>query len=79
MLDKQEDIRAIVYTVTELLKADRLDELTGLLSNSQVTVEQTGYDNWNGGTYFYTLYLTVDIGTFVKIRDKIQSIESELL
>ena len=79
MLDKQEEIRSIVYTVTEILKADRLDELTELLTNSQVTVEQTGYDNWNGGTYFYTLYLTIDIGTFVKIRDNIQSIESELL
>jgi hypothetical protein len=79
MLDKQEDIRAIVYTVTELLKADRLDELNDLLSNSNVTVEQTGYENWNGGTYFYTLHLTINIGIFVKIRDKIQSLESVLL
>ena len=55
MLDRQEDIRPIVYTVTEILKADKLDELMELLSNGQITIEQTGYDNWNGGIYFYTL------------------------
>jgi len=79
MLDNQDTIRNIVYTVTEILKVDKLDELTELLNNSQVSIEQTGYDNWNGGTYFYTLFLVVDIGTFVNIRDRIQSIESALL
>jgi hypothetical protein len=78
-LDNPEEIRSIVYTVTEILKADKFDELTDLLNNSQITVEQTGYDNWDGGTYFYTIYVTVNVESFVKIRDKIQSIESELL
>ncbi len=79
MLDKQDDIRSIVYTVTEILKADKLDELTELLSNAQITIEQTGYDNWNGGIYFYTIYLTIDIETFVRIRDRVQNIETSLL
>ncbi len=79
MLENQDEIRTIVYTVTEILKADKLDELTDILNSAQITLEQTGYDNWNGGTYFYTLHLLVDIGTFVKIRDRIQSIESDLL
>jgi hypothetical protein len=26
-----------------------------VLANSTASLEQTGYDNWNGGTYFYTL------------------------
>lgn len=79
MLDKQDDIRPIIYTVTEILKADKLDELSELLSNAAITIEQTGYDNWNGGIYFYTIYLTIDIETFVKIRDRVQSIETSLL
>jgi hypothetical protein len=53
--------------------------LNDIIDNSQITIEQTGYDNWNGGTNLYTLYLTVDIGTFVKIRDSIQTKEAELL
>ena len=79
MLDNQEEFRAIVYTVTEILKADKLDELTDLFSNAQITIEQSSYDNWNGGTYYYSVYLTIDIGVFVKIRDRIQSIESLIL
>jgi hypothetical protein len=79
MLNDQDELQIIVYTVTEILKADRQDELTELLNNSAVTIEQTGYDGWDGGTYFYTIYLTVDIATFIKIRDKVQTIESTLL
>jgi hypothetical protein len=79
MLENQDEIRGVVYTVTEILKADKLDELTDLLNNAQFRSEQTDYDGWNGGTYGYTLYLTIDIGTFVKIRDRIQTIESALL
>lgn len=79
MLEKQDEIKTIVYTVTEILKVDKLEELIDILNNAQITIEQTGFDNWNGGTYFYTLHLLVDIGTFVKIRDRIQSLESDLL
>jgi len=79
MLENQDEIRAVVFTVTEILKADKLDELTDILNNAQFRSEQTDYDGWNGGTYAYTLYLMIDIGTFVKIRDRIQTIESALL
>jgi hypothetical protein len=79
MLDQQEEIRSIVYTVTEILKAEKLDDLSELISNSQITFEQSGYDNWNGGSYYYSVHIMIDIGTFVKIRDRIQSIESVLL
>lgn len=79
MFSNKDDLNTIIYTVTEILKADKLDELTDLISNSQISIEQTGYDNWNGGIYFYTLYLTVDIETFVKIRDRVQNIETTIL
>ncbi len=79
MLDIPENLSAIVYTVTEILKADRLDELTDILNNSQVTIEETGYDNWKGETCLYALYLTVDVETFVKIRDTVQGVELKLL
>lgn len=79
MIGNPEELRTTIYTVSEILKADKLDELSEILANSNISIEQTGYDNWNGGTYFYTLYLTIDIVTFIKYRDRIQSIESELL
>lgn len=79
MLENQDEIRTIVYTVTEILKADELDELIDILNTAEITLEEAGYDNWDGGTYYYTLHLLVGIGTFVKIHDRIQSVESDLL
>jgi len=79
MLEKPEEIRKVVYTTCEILKADGKNELLELLNNSELNVEETGYDNWNGGIYFFTVYLNVDVETFVKVRDRIEKIEAELL
>lgn len=79
MIEKPEELTKIVYTVSELLKADKENELYEILSKSEVNVEETGYDNWNGGTYFFTIYLNADVESFVKIRDRIEKIEADLL
>jgi len=79
MLEKPEEIRKVIYTTSELLKADGKTELYQLLNDSEINLEETGYDNWNGGIYFFTVYLNVDVETFVKIRDRIEQIEAELL
>ena len=79
MLEKQEEFRKVVYTVSELLKADGETELSDILNTSELNIEETGYDNWNGRIYFLTVYLNVDIETFVKVRDRIEKIEAELL
>ncbi len=75
----QDDLRAIIYTVGEILKADQQDEIYQLVYNSDIAIDQTGYDNWNGGTYLFTIYLTVDVQSFVKHRDSIQAIEILIL
>ncbi len=74
-----EEIEGLVLTVTEILKVEKFDNLTELVANSSFAIEETGYDNWNGGIYFYTVYLTVSTETFVKIRDEVQHIEAILL
>lgn len=79
MLSKPDDFNKIIYTVTEILKADKLEEIIDVFSRSKISIEQTGYDNWNGGIYFYTIYFATDVETFVKIRDKVQIIEITLL
>jgi len=78
-LANPDDLRSITYTVGEILKADKLEEISDILNKAQVSIEQTGYDNWNGGMYLYTVYINIDIQSFVSIRDKIQTIEATLL
>ncbi|MCK5138076.1 MAG: hypothetical protein KAR19_19990 [Bacteroidales bacterium] len=79
MIDNPDELRKITYTVSELLKADKQDELYEILNSSEINIEETGYDNWDGGTYFYTIFLNVNVETFVRIRDRIEKIETELL
>jgi len=78
MIDDKEEFDLLVYTVTEITKADQLGDLAELLTNSQITINQTEYDNWNGGTYGYTIYVTVDVKTFIIIKDKIDAIETSI-
>ena len=68
-LNNPQDLKSIVYTVTELLKAERLEVLFQLVNDASITIEQTGYDNWNGGMYLYTVFLSIDIKEFVNLRD----------
>jgi hypothetical protein len=75
MIDDSREFQSLLYTVTEIAKADGADDIVGLLTNSQVTIQQTDYDNWNGGTYGYTIYICVDVKTFINYRDKIEDIE----
>jgi len=79
MIHDPNEIRKIIYTVCELLKADQEDELFQILNSAETNIEETGYDNWNGGTNLYTIYLNIDVDTFVKIRDRIEKVETDLL
>lgn len=79
MIDNPEQFRAIVYTATEILKAESQTELVDLLAKGSVNIENTDNDNWNGGTALYTVHLVIDVETFVAIRDRIENIETVLL
>ncbi|HTI60388.1 hypothetical protein [Mucilaginibacter sp.] len=79
MFDNQDNFRPILYTVSEILKADNLAELNNLLSSANLTVEQTGHDNWNGGIDYFTLFVSLEVKVFVKVRDRIQQLETTLL
>ncbi len=79
MLDNSEEFKSLVYTVAEIARADKLDLICELLATSTVTIEQTDYDNWNGGTYGYTVYMVMDVKTFISIKDDISNTEKMLL
>ncbi len=69
MLDNENELNGIIATVRQLATADNHETLLDILNHSDISIQQTGYDNWNGGQYFYTIYLQLEINQFVKIRD----------
>src|SRR5580692_3400336 len=49
----------VVETILRMLRSSDNSEAASLLRTSRWRFEQTGYDNWNGGTWTYTLYLEI--------------------
>lgn len=78
-IESESEFRGIVYTVGKLLLADEKEELYKIFSKAEKRVEETGYDNWNGGLPLFTVFLTIDVETFIQIRDRIEKIEADIL
>ncbi|MGE9312242.1 hypothetical protein ACLOAU_11365 [Niabella sp. CJ426] len=78
MIDDSNEFQSLLSTVTEIAKADGAEDMIDLLTNSQITIQQTDYDNWNGGLYGYTIYICVDVKTFINHRDNIEHIEKDI-
>jgi hypothetical protein len=55
------DIAPLVATVTELVREDGGEMERRVLQEGRASLEEPEYDNWDGGTYYYTLTLTVPV------------------
>ena len=68
----------LVETLHRMLVAAGRHEAASLLRKSRVVFEQTGYDNWDGGTYTITLYIKVSPETFVLLGAGTEAAEKEI-
>jgi hypothetical protein len=78
MLNDLKDLRKTIITVTELFNAEKSFEIVELLRTSEINSEPTHYDNWNGGTTYYSIYLTTSVAMFVKLQDRQTEIEARI-
>ena len=74
-----ENIESIVRTLASVMH-DRGEELlVAILQHSSIDIRETSYDNWNGGTYGYTLHLQISVDLFGQTQDNLETIEKKLL
>lgn len=73
------DDEAVIDTVARMHAAAGEAEAAGLLRTSRCRFVETDYDNWNGGTTTYTLYVEVAAETFIALRDRREEIEKLIL
>lgn len=66
---------AAINTLVRMLRAGGIPEIAELLEQSDYSFENTGFDNYNGGTNVYTFFVKVDAEEFVQISSRIESIE----
>jgi AbiJ N-terminal domain 3 len=65
-------------TVEQLLAAERMTQAADLLRSATPRIERTGYDNWNGGTELWTVYLAVDTGDYAVLGAAREGVEEQI-
>lgn len=74
----QADIQKIVSTLAELLDVQGDHDTARLLRQSEFELEETLYDNWNGGTYTYALHFRVSSESFAELGEDVFALEERL-
>lgn len=76
-MDEQnlEETLATVYT---LLHAEGMDEAANIVREYPGRAEQTGYDNWNGGTEIWEVQLEVPPQEFARLNAKRAQLEEQI-
>ena len=71
-------VNAVVATAADILRHQGRTELVELLESAHAYFDETGYDNWNGGTYTWALRLEVPVHIFASVELRLESIEKEI-
>ena len=54
----------VLSTAISLMRTRGNSKLCDLLELADISVVNTDYDGWNGGTYGYTVYITLPVKTY---------------
>ena len=73
-----DDIEGILRTVAQIYAMQGSRREVAILAKSKVEVEQTDYDNWNGGTYGYRLILRIPAAHYAQIESERGKIEKDI-
>jgi len=70
LYENKSNFNSVYETAYALLEAKGHFKECCLYNQSKITVKHTGYDNWNGGTYFYTISIHVPVSLYATIPDE---------
>jgi hypothetical protein len=72
------DLEKILGTLASLFSEEGKTREVAVLAMSKARIEQTNYDNWNGGQYGYTVYLEVPETLYTQLVDQHSEVEKIL-
>lgn len=73
-----DDLEPLLATVARLLAADGAAREVAVLANGTARLEETGYDNWNGGVYYYDLCLETPPYLYSQLADHVETVEANI-
>ena len=65
-------------TISQMLDAEGMKEPSAILKQATIKVEETGYDNWNGGTRIWTIFLEIPPTIFALLGTRKHAIEEQI-
>jgi hypothetical protein len=69
---------ACLAAVEAMLSAEGMAEAAELLREADAEVVETGFDNWNGGTRLYTVFLSIDPASYGRLGAKRSTLEEQI-
>ena len=73
-LSPRREIEAALPRVVDMLRLRSEGEALSVLTQAEIELQKTGYDNWDGGTVTRTVYLRVPSGVFLAVQSDAQQI-----
>jgi hypothetical protein len=68
----------ILTTLSRVFEAQGRHEYVRVLNSATPLIEFTESDDWNGGTFYYTLFLEIPIPVFAETESSLSKHESEI-
>jgi hypothetical protein len=76
-MDK-ESLDSVLGTVHALLLSEDMDEASAVVRTYPARAEQTGFDNWNGGTELWTIYFDVPPRDYARMGPRRTHVEKQI-
>jgi hypothetical protein len=73
-----EETEQILATVHALLRAEGMSEAAAIVREYPANIEQTGYDNWNGGTNIYDVQFKMPAQQYARLGAKRSQLEEQI-
>ncbi|MEM7735584.1 MAG: hypothetical protein AAF267_07315 [Deinococcota bacterium] len=73
-----QDIDLLIQNIARMYATEGNAKFVSILAKAEVEAEMTDYDNWDGGTNLYTIYVSVPHHIFAKIKNELQDIADQL-
>lgn len=78
MQDLIEQPARYLATIEEMLTAERMTQAADVVRAATSRVERTGYDNWNGGTEQWTVFLSIDPAEYALLGGAKDGVEEQI-
>ncbi len=77
-MEQPEDIEQTLATIHALLRAEGMNDAAAIVREYPAQVEQTGYDNWNGGTNIWEFQFKLLAQDYARLGAKRAQLEEQI-